>query len=146
MSNTNPELNAKTYTITQLAKEFNITTRTIRFYEDKGLLHPHRDGRKRIYGKRDYIRLKLVLRGKRLGFSLSESRELIDLFDTPRGEEKQLRRFLRVLRERRALLEQQERDIKAVKSEIDIAFNECSRLLAELSDQLESDPESPNPP
>ena len=120
-----------TYTITNLAKEFNVTTRAIRFYEDQGLLSPERDGRRRIYSKRDRTRLKLTMRGKRLGFSLGEIRELFDLFDTARGEEKQLRHFLKILSERRAILEQQQRDIEAVLAEIDSAQAECCRLLAE---------------
>lgn len=120
-----------TYTITELAREFNITTRTIRFYEDQGLLDPHREGRRRIYGNRDRTRLKLILRGKRLGFSLSETRELFDLFDTARGEEKQLRHFVKMLKERRAILRQQQRDIEAILHEIDSAETECLRLLRE---------------
>jgi DNA-binding transcriptional MerR regulator len=121
-----------TYSITELAKEFNITTRAIRFYEDQGLLNPNREGRKRIYSHRDRTRLKLILRGKRLGFSLSETRELFDLFDTARGEEKQLRRFVKILAERRAILKQQQSDIEAILHEIDGAESECLRLLREL--------------
>lgn len=120
-----------TYTITELAKEFSITTRTIRFYEDQGLLNPHREGRRRVYGNRDRTRLKLILRGKRLGFSLGEIRALFDLFDTARGEEKQLRHFVKMLKERRAILRQQQRDIEAILHEIDSAETECLRLLQE---------------
>lgn len=120
-----------TYTITELAKEFSITTRTIRFYEDQGLLNPHREGRRRVYGNRDRTRLKLILRGKRLGFSLGEIRALFDLFDTARGEEKQLRHFVKMLKERRAILRQQQRDIEAILYEIDSAETECLRLLQE---------------
>jgi DNA-binding transcriptional MerR regulator len=119
------------YTITELAREFTVSTRTIRFYEDQGLLNPRREGRKRVYSKRDRTRLRLTLRGKRLGFTLGETRELIDLFDTPRGEEKQLQELISTLSERRKLLEQQQRDIRAVLNEIDIAHAECARLLAE---------------
>lgn len=121
------------YTITDLSKEFNITTRAIRFYEDQGLLNPQRDGRRRIYTKRDRTRLKLTLRGKRLGFSLGEIKELFDLFDTARGEEKQLRYFLKILSDRSALLEQQRKDIEIVLQEIENAQAECSRLLMERS-------------
>ena len=120
------------YTITELSREFNITPRAIRFYEDQGLLQPQRDGRKRIYSNRDRTRLKLILRGKRLGFSLSETHELLELFDTPRGEEKQLRRFVKILGERRAILKQQQRDIEAILQEIEVAEAECRKLLAEL--------------
>ncbi|HXH03849.1 MAG TPA: MerR family DNA-binding transcriptional regulator [Candidatus Competibacteraceae bacterium] len=132
---------ATTYTITELAKEFNVTTRAIRFYEDQGLLNPKREGRKRVYSRRDRTRLKLILRGKRLGMTLGETRELFDLFDTARGEEKQLRHFLRILAERRRILEQQQRDIEAVLAEIDAAAAECHRLLAEGS--FRKAPEAP---
>lgn len=118
------------YTITDLAREFNLTTRAIRFYEDQGLLNPAREGRKRVYSNRDRTRLKLILRGKRLGFSLSETRELFELFDSPRGEERQLRRFVRILADRRAILKQQQRDIQAILQEIDAAEAECQKLLS----------------
>lgn len=137
--------NATTYTISDLAREFKLTTRAIRFYEDQGLLNPQREGRKRIYTKRDRTRLKLILRGKRLGFTLSETRELFDLYDTARGEERQLRHFLKILADRRTLLEQQQKDIEAVLHEINSAEAECLRLLTvekpwEHSDQRNSQP------
>lgn len=128
----NRRLTPTHYTITDLAKDFNVTTRTIRFYEDQGLLNPQREGRKRIYSHRDRTRLKLILRGKRLSFTLSEIRELFELFDTAGGEEKQLRRFVKILRERRAILKQQQRDIEAVLHEIDGAEAECAKRLIEL--------------
>ncbi len=133
------------YTISDLAREFNLTTRAIRFYEDQGLLNPQREGRKRIYTKRDRTRLRLILRGKRLGFTLSETRELFDLYDSARGEERQLRYFLKILVEHRSLLEQQQRDIKAALHEINTAEAECLRLLTvekpwERSDQRNSQP------
>lgn len=134
------------YTITELAKEFNVTTRAIRFYEDQGLLTPQRDGRRRIYGTRDHTRLKLILRGKRLGFSLSETRELFDLFDTAHGEEKQLHRFINILRDRRALLKQQQRDIEAVLHEIDHAETQCRTRLRELELPWEAPAEDAAPP
>ena len=121
------------FTITDLAKEFSVTTRAIRFYEDQGLLNPQREGRKRIYSSRDRTRLKLILRGKRLGFSLSETRELFELFDSPLGEEKQLRQFIRILSERRAILKQQQRDIEAILKEIDAAEGDCLKLLMEMN-------------
>ncbi len=122
------------FTITDLAQEFNVTTRAIRFYEDQGLLNPTRDGRRRVYTRRDRTRLKLILRGKRLGMSLGETGELFALFDTARGEEKQLRYFLKILSERRTILEQQLQDIDAVLREIDSATDECERLLGDLSE------------
>lgn len=120
------------YAITDLAKEFNITPRAIRFYEDQGLLTPRREGRRRIYNQRDRTRLKLILRGKRLGFTLSETRELFDLYDNARNEERQLRYFLRLLDERRTLLRQQQRDIEAVLHEINSAEAECRKIIDEM--------------
>ena len=120
-----------TFTISDLAREFDLTTRAIRFYEDQGLLNPSREGRKRIYDRRDRTRLKLTLRGKRLGFSLNEIREIIDLFDeTGEGEELQLRRYLDTLDSHRAQLERQRRDIEATLRDIDKARAECLQRLA----------------
>src|SRR5690554_7892959 len=98
----------KTYNISELAKEFDVTTRSIRFYEDEGLLHPTRNGQTRIFSSKDRVRLKLTLRGKRMGFSLAEIRELFSLWDeTATGSEKQLLMALEVVERRRAQLEQQ---------------------------------------
>lgn len=119
----------ETYTITDLAREFGITTRAIRFYEDHGLLAPRRVGRNRVYGSRDRVRLKLTLRGKRLGLSLSEIRELLDMYDATKGEKAQLHRFLEVLEKRRAILEQQREDIEAVLGEIAQLEEQCRSLL-----------------
>ena len=121
--------NDKHYSISQLAREFDLTTRAIRFYEDQGLLAPERQGRRRIYNRRDRTRLKLTLRGKRLGLSLNEIKEILELFDTPKGEQRQLSHFLDVLDKHRAQLEQQRRDIDAVLAEINQARNECMALL-----------------
>ena len=118
------------YTITELAREFGLTTRAIRFYEDQGLLAPSRAGRKRVYGHRDKVRLKLTLRGKRLGLSLSEIRELIDLYDAAKDEQVQVERFLEVLHRRRAILEQQREDIEAVLGEITAFEHQCRDFLA----------------
>ncbi len=110
-----------TYTITELAREFDITPRAIRFYEDQGLLSPSREGtggRTRVYGARDRTRLKLTLRGKRLGLTLSEIRELIDMYEPGRDERPQLERFLAVLENHRTSLEQQRADIEAQLAEI----------------------------
>lgn len=119
-----------TYTIADLAREFNLTPRTIRYYEDQGLLAPTRVGMQRIYSKRDRTRLKLTLRGKRLGLSLAEIRELIDMYDTA-PESSQLARLLEVLAKRRAKLEQQREDIEAVLAELDALERQCRSLLAE---------------
>ena len=109
---------SQTFTIGELAKEFDLTTRAIRFYEDCGLLSPLRNGRKRIYTPRDRTRLKLTLRGKRLGLTLSEIRELIDMYEPGRDERPQLERFLAVLEDHKASLLQQRDDIEAQLSEI----------------------------
>ena len=106
------------FSIGELAREFDITPRAIRFYEDQGLLAPRREGQKRIYTPRDRTRLKLTLRGKRLGLSLSEIRELIDMYEPGRDERPQLERFLAVLEAHKAALLQQRADIEAQLSEL----------------------------
>ncbi len=106
------------FTIGELAREFDVTPRTIRFYEDHGLLAPRREGQRRIYAQRDRTRLKLTLRGKRLGLSLAEIRELIDMYEPGRDERAQLQRFLAVLEAHKAGLLQQRTDIEAQLSEL----------------------------
>ena len=106
------------FSISDLAREFDITPRAIRFYEDQGLLAPRRDGQRRIYTPRDRTRLKLTLRGKRLGLTLSEIRELIDMYEPGRDERPQLERFLAVLGSHKASLVQQRADIEAQLSEL----------------------------
>ena len=106
------------FSISELAREFAITPRAIRFYEDQGLLAPRREGQRRIYTPRDRTRLKLTLRGKRLGLTLSEIRELIDMYEPGRDERPQLERFLAVLESHRASLLQQRSDIEAQLAEI----------------------------
>jgi len=106
------------FSISELAREFAITPRAIRFYEDQGLLAPHRDGQRRIYTPRDRTRLKLTLRGKRLGLTLSEIRELIDMYEPGRDQRPQLERFLAVLESHKASLLQQRSDIEAQLAEI----------------------------
>lgn len=118
-----------TFTITDLAREFDLTTRAIRFYEDQGLLRPQRLGRNRVYTNRDRVRLKLTLRGKRLGLSLSEIRELLDMYDAAKGGRGQLERFLEVLQKRRSALEQQREDIEAVLGEVSRFEQQCRELL-----------------
>ncbi len=123
-----------TYTITELAREFDITPRAIRFYEDQGLLSPSREGaggRNRVYLPRDRTRLKLTLRGKRLGLSLSEIKSLVDMYESPKDTEAQMHRFLTVLAQHRETLEQQREDIEMSLSEITAHEDECRRLLAE---------------
>jgi DNA-binding transcriptional MerR regulator len=118
-----------TYTIGELAQEFEVTTRAIRFYEDQGLLSPARNGQARIYSVRDRVRLKLVLRGKRLGFSLGEIGEMLDLYDADPSEVGQLQYFVSKLDERRAQLNQQQQDIQVTLKELDDIEAQCKALL-----------------
>ncbi len=119
------------YGIAELAREFDVTTRTIRFYEDKGLLEPLRKGQRRIYAPRDRVRLRLIMRGKRLGFSLEEIRELIDLYDVDPTEVTQLRHFLEKIREHKAVLTRRQSDIDETLNEMERIETQCSSLLAE---------------
>jgi len=122
-----------TYTISDLAKEFDLTTRAMRFYEDMGLLQPQRTGaggRNRIYTARDRTRLKLTLRAKRLGLSLTEAKELIDMYDSPRDTVPQLRKFLDILAHHRGQLEQQMADLQANLDEVKAHEKEARSLLA----------------
>ena len=122
---------APTYSISELAKEFALTTRAIRFYEDLKLLTPERAGATRVYGERERVRIKLILRGKRLGLSLAEIGELLDLYEVARNERAQLSKFLALLADRRARLLQQKEDIDATLAEIDGVERECRRRLKE---------------
>jgi DNA-binding transcriptional MerR regulator len=106
------------FSISDLAREFDVTPRAIRFYEDQGLISPRREGQRRVYTPRDKTRLKLTLRGKRLGLSLSEIKELIDMYEPGRDERPQLERFLAVLESHKSSLQQQRADIEAQLSEI----------------------------
>jgi DNA-binding transcriptional MerR regulator len=126
---------AVTYTISQLAAEFDVTTRTIRFYEDQGLISPKREGSSRVFSSRDRVRLKLALRGKRLGFSLAEIRELFELYDISRDERQQLEQFLAKLDRRRVHLEQQREDIEVMLNEISFFATQCQRLLKEAASE-----------
>ncbi|MEY2618935.1 MAG: hypothetical protein RL522_1937 [Pseudomonadota bacterium] len=122
----------QTYSISDLAKEFDLTTRAMRFYEDMGLLQPQRTGpggRNRTYTARDRTRLKLTLRAKRLGLSLSEAREIIDMYDSPRDTGPQLRRFLDVLGQHRRQLEEQLADLQANLEEVKAHEREARGLL-----------------
>ncbi|MCG9648926.1 MerR family DNA-binding transcriptional regulator [Vibrio brasiliensis] len=116
------------YKISDLAKEFDVTTRSIRFYEDEGLIHPERKGSMRIYDRRDKTRLKLILRGKRLGFSLAEIRELFELYDTHQGET-QLTEMLKIIDEKEAVLLRQLEDINSMLDDLNIARARCQQAL-----------------
>ncbi len=124
-----------TYTIGDLAREFDLTTRAIRFYEDMGLLQPERTGpggRNRIYSARDRTRLKLTLRAKRLGLSLSEAKEIIDMYDSPRDTGPQLRKFLTILAQHRAQLEEQMAELQANLDEVKTHEREARALLSKF--------------
>ena len=124
-------MSPSTWTISELAREFDVTPRTIRFYEDQGIVSPAREGRNRIFGPRDRTRLKLALRGKRLGLQLSEILTLIDMYDGPGDTEVQLRQYLSVLEQHRVTLEQQRRDIDDTLQEISEQERQCRVLLAQ---------------
>ena len=124
-----------TYTISDLAKEFDLTTRAMRFYEDMGLLQPERSGpggRNRIYSARDRTRLKLTLRAKRLGLSLTEAKDIIDMYDSPRDTGPQLRKFLAILAQHRAQLEEQMTELQGNLEEVKTHEREAKALLAKL--------------
>ncbi|MEK1940951.1 MAG: MerR family DNA-binding transcriptional regulator [Pseudomonas sp.] len=121
-----------TYSISDLARELDITTRTIRFYEEQGMLNPERRGQERVYSARDKVSLKLILRGKRIGFSLAECHELIELYD-PSGNHKQLETFMRKIAERREQLRQQLLDIEQMQLELDTAEERCLAAMAEAT-------------
>nr|WP_145544839.1 MerR family DNA-binding transcriptional regulator [Variovorax boronicumulans] len=127
---------AGTYSIGDLAREFDLTTRAIRFYEDMGLLQPQRSGpggRVRVYGARDRTRLKLTLRAKRLGLSLNEAREILDMYDSPRDTGPQLRKFLDVLAAHRQALEAQLTELQANLDEVKQHEKDARALLARSS-------------
>ena len=120
----------QTYTITELAREFDVTPRAIRFYEDQGLLSPARSGLNRIYSRADRTRLKLTLRGRRLGLTLAQIKELLSMYGgSLESSAAQTRGFLKVLAARRAALEQQREDIAAVLAEIALLERQCQELL-----------------
>ena len=117
------------YSIGDLAREFDVTHRTIRFYEDEGLLSPRRIGSRRIYSKRDQVRLKLILRGRRLGFSLAEVREMLGLYDSAPDERPQLEKFTAALAARREQLERRREEIDEVLGEIRAFERQSKKLL-----------------
>ncbi|MGD2172900.1 MAG: MerR family DNA-binding transcriptional regulator [Gammaproteobacteria bacterium] len=119
----------RTYGIGELAEEFGVTSRALRLYEEEGLLDPLRDGTRRIYDERDRVRLRLILRGKRLGWSLAEIRESFDLYDSDQGEEAQLERMLEKLAQRRESLLAQKKDVEH-------ALEEVERLAADADAAL----------
>ncbi|MEH6609748.1 MAG: MerR family DNA-binding transcriptional regulator [Halioglobus sp.] len=117
------------YTISELAKEFDVTTRTIRFYEEKGLVHPQRNGQVRVYTAADRVRIKLILRGKRIGMTLQESAEVIDMYDPDHNNADQLRTLIETVEARRLLLLQQKKDIDDMLFGLDEVQSLCHTAL-----------------
>ncbi|ASK34283.1 MerR family transcriptional regulator [Alloalcanivorax mobilis] len=128
----------QTYGIGELAREFDVTTRTIRFYEDQGLLSPRRRGQTRIYTPADRVVLKLILRGKRLGFSLAESRDLISLYQPSSDNRHQLDALLNKISEKREQLDQQLRDIQGMREHLDDAELRAREAMRQLADNAET--------
>jgi DNA-binding transcriptional MerR regulator len=122
----------KTYSISDLAAEFDISTRTIRFYEEKGYLSPRRIGTRRVYSPSDRTRLRLILRGKRLGLSLQETADLIRMYGSQSGNRQQLERFIERIGEKRAELMRKRRDLEVMLSDLDNVEAKCQQALADL--------------
>lgn len=125
-------MDSRTYTISELSKEFGITTRTIRYYEDQGLISPGRNGRQRIYLRRDRTRLKLILRGKRLGLPLRDIGDIIDMYNTDRGEAGQLKHLCSRIKQDRAMLLSQRAEIDTMLREMEVIEAQCHTTLAQL--------------
>lgn len=122
----------KTYSISELANEFDITIRTIRFYEEKGYLSPKREGTRRIYSQADRTRLRLILRGKRLGLSLDETAEMIQMYGSPHGNRKQLEIFVSKIEEKRAELKRKQKDLEVMLNDLQSVAEQCHVAMAEL--------------
>lgn len=127
---------ATTFAISDLAREFGITPRTIRFWEDQGIIAPQREGRNRVFARRDRARLKMALRGKRLGLSLAEIKDLIGMYEGAQDETSQLQECLRVMAKRRQALEQQREDIETMLAEINQFEQQCVNMLAQRGEPL----------
>jgi DNA-binding transcriptional MerR regulator len=126
-------MSEQTFSIGELAKSMDITPRSIRFYEEQGLLSPTRIGQNRIYMKKDQVRLKLILRGKRLGFSLAETKTLFDLYDSHQNSKVQLEAMLKMTDEKRAQMQQQLKDIEMLKAELEDVEARCQEELNALT-------------
>ncbi|RFC65115.1 MerR family DNA-binding transcriptional regulator [Fulvimarina endophytica] len=122
------------FSISDLTREFDVTTRTIRFYEDEGLIHPVRRGRTRLFRQSDRQLLRNILRGKRLGFSIAEIREIVGMYKAPPGEVGQLQSILGKVRARKAELEQKQRDISDLLSDLKNAEETCEARLSEIGE------------
>ncbi len=128
----------RSYSIAELSREFGVTARAIRFYEDKGLIAPRRVGPRRVYSERDRVRLLLIVRGKRLGFSLNECRDIIDMYDVEPTEAPQLRRLIDTILRRRVLLTERLEDLRQTLRDLDEVEAEARRRMSE-----HPDPEAP---
>ncbi|MEP1445620.1 MAG: MerR family DNA-binding transcriptional regulator [Paraglaciecola sp.] len=126
-------MSEQTFSIGELAKLMDITPRSIRFYEEQGLLNPTRNGQNRIYQKKDQVRLKLILRGKRLGFSLAETKTLFNLYDSHKNSKVQLEEMLKMTAEKRAHMQQQLEDIAMLKTELEDVEARCQEELTALT-------------
>ena len=126
---------ARTYSISELSAEFGVTTRTIRFYEEKGLLKPAREGTRRVYSPADRTKLRLILRGKRLGLSLEESADIILMYGSPGSNRKQLERLLERIEERRRELERQRSDLELTLRDLEQAAANCCEALEQLAEK-----------
>jgi DNA-binding transcriptional MerR regulator len=124
---------SKTYTISDLASEFDVTTRTIRFYEEKGFLKPEREGTRRIYSPSDRTKLRLILRGKRLGLSLDESAEIVLMYGSPRNNRKQLEKLVVRIREKQVELKSQQQDLEFMLLDLRNAEDKCLNALTEMT-------------
>ena len=122
----------KTYSISDLAREFGITTRTIRFYEEKGYLSPKREGTRRIYSSPDRTSLRLILRGKRLGLTLNETADMIKMYGSPSGNQNQLEKFIVRIGEKRAELERKQQDLEFMLTDLQSVEDKCHVALAEV--------------
>ena len=122
-------MTTRSYSISELAEEFGVTTRTIRFYEEKGLVHPRREGQKRLYSAADRVRIKLILRGKRIGMSLQESVEVIDMYDPEHNNRDQLHSLIRTVQDKRARLLRQRQDIEEMLAGLEEVQTLCERGL-----------------
>jgi DNA-binding transcriptional MerR regulator len=128
-----PTRTGRTWTIAQIAEEFGVSHRTVRYYEDKGLITPERRGTTRVFHPRDHVRLSLILRGKRLGFPLDEIRRIVDMYDEQPGETGQLSYLLGQIDDRRAELEERRRDVEAALAELDELERRCHDDLRRLA-------------
>lgn len=132
-------MTSKTYTITDLSREFDVTTRAIRFYEDKGMLTPERRGQARIYTPADRTKLKLILRGKRLGLTLDESRDIIEMYNPGKSNANQLEKLILKIRQRRDYLQQQMHDLEVMMVDLQSSERSCLEALQNIDQQAYDD-------